>query len=493
MKKNINMDLCVLKKDGGYKLNKEACIERCAERYKVYRSNIQEKYAGVNVDGQIKEYDMQTEEFKRDVRNFIREESGLDYIDNQTVKGIIDYLSDKTFYDEPKKLASRAYYDLANDCIYIDMCDGCNVISISKAGITKMQRPIAMFKEYLTDKPLTEYIEAEASKVPSIIQKITRLSWEDAVILTTYMVACLYGNSKPVPILFITGPMGSSKTSLSRLIKDCIDPSEGGMFALSENLKDIAIAASKRLLCVFDNTGGLKNKKKLSDLLCTVVTKGSMQMRTLYTTKDETVLQFCSNIVINGIDYLAEQCDLLNRCIMIELDTIPEEERKTEKQMDIEIKKAMPELLGGLYAIMMKTLVMDDIAVSKLNRMADYELLAIKAAVAMGISAEEFQNMLNKNIQNMQYSFAMSDITVKALVMLMANQETWEGSMSELHIECYNILNGKVLKSELAAYPQNESAFSRHLKGIEKLMVPLGITFKTKKTNKNMQITVSRE
>lgn len=491
MEKKINVDLCK-KTDGGYKLDKEACISRCAEKYEVYRSDKRENFARVVVGGKVKEYDMQTDDFKREIRNFLREESGLYFIDNSTIKGVLDYLADKAFDGEEKKLASRACYDSKSNSVLIDMCDGSNVISISKNGISKIQKPMAVFQEYSTDAPLMDFVEGEASNVPFILQKITRLNQEDAVILATYMVACLYGNARPVPILFITGPQGSAKTSLSKLIQKCIDPSTSGLFCLSDNLKDLAIATSKRLLCVFDNTGGLKNKKKLSDLLCMVVSKGSMPMRTLYTTKDETVLQFRSSLVINGIDFLADQVDLLERCIMLELDAIPEEERKTETELNIEIENAMPELLGGLYDIIQKILDMEDISVEKLNRMADYELLAIKSARAMGFTTEEFQEMLNRNIQNMHHAFSMSDITVKAISMLMEGRNEWTGSVSELHMDCYNTLTGKILKSEQALFPKSESAFSRRISCMEKQLRNIGISFSMKKTNKNKKIVVTR-
>ena len=490
--RKINMDLCKMKKDGSYKLNKEACIGICAKRYEVYRSEMQDKYARVMEGDKIKEYDIQSEEFKSDVRNFLRKESGLDFIDTPTIKGILEFLADKAFDGEEKRLVSRAIYDDVNKRVLIDMCDGGNVICISKKGIEKIQRPLAVFQEYSTDLPLKDFVPGKAANVPSLIQKITRLNKEDAVILATYLVACLYGNSKPVPILFITGPKGSAKTSLSRLIQECVDPSKGGIFCLSEKLKDLAIATSKRLLCVFDNTGGLKRKKKLSDLLCTVVTKGSMQMRTLYTTKDETVLQFRSNLVINGIDFLADQTDLLDRCIMIELDTIPEAERKTEVELDAEIKQVMPELMGGLYDIIQKILGMEEISVATLNRMADYELLAIKAAKAMGFAVVDFQRMLNNNIQNMYDTFAMSDITIKALSMFMEDRDTWNGSVSELHMACHDALYGNVLKAELAVFPQDASAFSQRIKSMEQQLKHVGISFAMHKTNKNMQIAVSR-
>ena len=124
--------------------------------------------------------------------------------------------------------------------------------------------------------------------------------------------------------------------------------------------------------------------------------------------------------------------------------------------------------------------------------MADYEILAIKAAIAMGYSAEQFQDMLNRSIKHMLYTFSMSDITVKALSILMENQKgkKWEGSVADLHMACHKILTGKVLKSEQALFPKNESAFSRRIKSMEKQLKNIGIFFAMKKRSKYMHIAL---
>lgn len=87
---------------------------------------------------------------------------------------------------------------------------------------------------------------------------------------------------------------------------------------------------------MFDNSGGFKHKKSISDLMCSVVTKGSMQTRTLYMTKNETIIEYRSAVVINGIDWLSDQVDLLQRSIMLELSPISEEDRKTEEELEAE-------------------------------------------------------------------------------------------------------------------------------------------------------------
>lgn len=492
MSKKINMKLCKTKSDGSIVLDKEACIDLCDKEYLVYRSDRQELFARVKRNNKIVEYDMQSTDFAREVRNFLRAKSGLNNVDNTALKRVLDYLSDKAFYSEEKKLVSRAYYDDENNKVLIDMCDGSQVVCITKDNIEMIERPVAVFQEYPTDLSQVKHVKTDAKEVPSLLKRVARLNEEDIVILATFIVACLFGNSKPIPLLFITGPQGSAKSTLSRCIQSCVDPSKSGLFSLSESKKDIAIAVSKRLLCAFDNTGGLKNKKALSDLLCSVVTKGSMQTRTLYTTKDETVIEYRSALVINGIDFLTDQTDLLERCLMIEMSAIPDKERKTEKELQSEFQSVLPQLLGGFYDIIQKILAQEEVIVSKLNRMADYELLAVQAAVAMGYTAEWFQEALCKNIQNIHRAFSMGDITVKAISMFMENRTEYTGSMSELQMACYDVLTGKVLKAEQSSFPKSDAAFSRRINGLKKQLEQIGVTFSTRVTNKYTEISLWR-
>lgn len=488
---NIDIELCKQKKDGTWVLDTEPCIKSCDKKFEVFRSDKLELFARTTEDDNVFEYEIHSENFKRVVRNYLRKQSGLNDVGEKVLKSIIHYLSDKAFETEEKKLASRAHYDEKNQQVIIDICDDKHAICIQKNGISMIKKPVGMFKKYPTDLPMVNYRPLPAKDVLPLVQNFFRLNHGDAAILIAFMVACLLGDSKPQPILFVTGPQGSAKSSLSKYVQRCIDPSNGGMFTLSDNLKDLAIAVSKRLLCVFDNTGGLKNKKRISDFLCTVVTKGSMSTRTLYTTKEETILEFRSALIINGIDFLTDQSDLLERCVMIEMKPIPEEERKTEAELETEFRKIQPDLLGGLYAIIQQILQINAINVSGLNRMADYEMTGIKTAIAMGYNAQWFQGILNNNIQNMNHAFADEEIVVKAIVELMKKRKVYKASMNQCSVECKAAINGKVLPSELAAFPKTSAAFSRRLTGLKKHLELAGITFDKKTTNKCTEIIIT--
>ena len=489
--RKINMELCKQKKDGTWILDTEPCIELCDKKYEVFRTDKKEFIARTTEDSKVIELDTESADFKRKLRNYLRQQSGLNDVSEKVLKSIINFLADKAFDMEERKLSSRAYYDINNQQVLIDMCDNSNVVCIQKDKISKISKPVGVFQKYATDLPLVDYQEYDAKDVLQLVQDFFRLSQADAAILIAFMIMCLLGNNKPCPILFVTGPQGSSKSSLSKYVQRCIDPSNGGAFVLSDNLKDLAIAVSKRLLCIFDNTGGLKNKKKISDFLCTVVTKGSMSTRKLYTTKDEMILEFRSSLIINGIEFLTDQSDLLERCVMLELQPIPETERKTEAVLESEFNKIQPMLLGGLYDIIRKMFQMDEVTVSNLNRMADFEMTGIKTAIAMGYTAEWFQDILNNNIRSMNRAFADEEIVVKAMVELMKNKSQYQASMSQCCMDCQSAIKGKVLASELTSYPKSSASFSHRLKGLKKHLEQMGITFDTKPTNKYTEITIT--
>ena len=100
-------------------------------------------------------------------------------------------------------------YDPDNNRVYIDMCNGSHAVCITKDSIKTGERPLAVFQEYSTDLPQVEFEVMDAKEVPKLLKKIVRLSEEDIVILITFMVACLFGNSKPIPIAFISGPQAA--------------------------------------------------------------------------------------------------------------------------------------------------------------------------------------------------------------------------------------------------------------------------------------------
>lgn len=87
----------------------------------------------------------------------------------------------------------------------------------------------------------------------------------------------------------------------------------------------------------------------LSDALCRLSTGGGFAARTLYTDTDETAISIQRPVLLNGIGVGAVRGDLVSRTIIVGLDPIPEEKRKSETALMANFEKARPRILGALF------------------------------------------------------------------------------------------------------------------------------------------------
>ena len=73
--------------------------------------------------------------------------------------------------------------------------------------------------------------------------------------------------------------------------------------------------------------------KKHSDWLCRMVTGGGYSTRRLYTNTEEEVFSVSRPIILNGITQIADQPDLIDRSIFINMPVIDAEHEKTRKRV----------------------------------------------------------------------------------------------------------------------------------------------------------------
>jgi hypothetical protein len=107
----------------------------------------------------------------------------------------------------------------------------------------------------------------------------------------TRVVAWLLGALRaggPHPVLAIAGEQGSTKTTLSKILRALIDPSAAPVWALPRDERELFIAASNGHVLAFDNLSGLP--PWLSDTLCRLTSGGAFSARRLFI---EIKMNFC--------------------------------------------------------------------------------------------------------------------------------------------------------------------------------------------------------
>jgi hypothetical protein len=137
---------------------------------------------------------------------------------------------------------------------------------------------------------------------------------------------------------------------------------------------DLWIAAVNSHMVSLENLSHLN--PHYQDALCVLATGGGYSARKLYTDAEETILELCKPIVLNGISVIVTAQDLLDRCLHIDLPAI--QCREQAGAIETRFEAAQPALLGALLDLFVKVLAIlpsVSIAPEQRPRMADFAAL----------------------------------------------------------------------------------------------------------------------
>lgn len=487
---NITDDL-VMNTSNGPRLNIEKCMAHCQNNFTVFKGDNHDYYVRMVRNGKICDLKIDSLDFASELRIYFRNATGILNIFSSDIDAIITYLKDEAYQKEKSNLASRAYYDAENNTVNYDLCNGKDIIEITEKSITTKDKPVGMFNQSITDKEQVQYVPTPAKELPDLLRKISNVDGIYVLILATYLCVCFFGNYFPTPIMLITGPQGTSKSTLTRFIQRIVHPQLISSLSLSNKLEDISIALSTRLLTCFDNASSVK--PDVADILCSAVTKGCFQRRELYTTADERLIEFKSIIVINGIDIISRRTDLMERCIMLEMATIKPENRKTEKEVETVFKETLPKILGAIFDAIQQVLSMDELELKTLSRMADFEELATKFAIAMGYSASEYQEALRTSHNHLVDAVSFGNPVIFAVVELMHGKDNFTCGFQDFYVKAYDILKEKATTNEVSMFPKSPAALSRALGGMEENLKAFGITFESENIGPHKEVRLTND
>ncbi len=205
------------------------------------------------------------------------------------------------------------------------------------------------------------------------LQELINVGNEDFSLLVAWILAT-FQTAGPYPVLIPTGPAGSGKSTLTKLIRNLLDPAGNTGRATTRSIEkseDLFSEARHRHLLALDNQSRLKQWQ--SDALSAIATGGGIEKRQLYTDDNLVTIDTMNPIVMNGIDISGIGNDLLDRAIFLELEE--PEERMSEKEFWDDARKFRPEILGGLCELVSTALDNRDtveISQKEMTRMADF-------------------------------------------------------------------------------------------------------------------------
>ena len=170
------------------------------------------------------------------------------------------------------------------------------------------------------------------------------------------------------PIFNASGAMGSGKTTIQRLIKRLLDPTAPETVRFDP--RDFLQKAMHAYIVMLDNQNTIP--EWASDTLCRLVTGEADSKRRLYTDDEDFIIELRRAALLNGINVPTDRGDVLDRSLVVELERIPDGDRKTEEQIWELFAREHSAVLGTLLNTLSKAISLKpSLKLSRRPRLAD--------------------------------------------------------------------------------------------------------------------------
>lgn len=431
-------------------------LVRLAEGVELFHDAERRAFARVIVEKHLETMAIRGGEFKRWLaRAHYRESSKPPTATAMTdAMGVIEA---RAIYDGPQLetavrvagLDGRLYLDLANDQWQVVVVgpDGWQVVNDVPV---RFRRPRGVL-------PLPTPTRGRLDGLRQLLNIADDGDW---CLIVAWIVAALR-NHGPYPILSLHGEQGSAKSTAARLIRRVIDPHKVCLRSGPKEPRDLAISAGNSWVVALDNLSGLPDW--LSDALCRLATGGGFSTRQLYSDDEEMLFDAQRPIIVNGIAAVGTRPDLLERSLLIDLPTIPDEKRRTEAELHAEFEAKLPGILGGvLDAVAGALRDLPAVKMDRLPRMADFARWATAAERSLGWPRGAFVAAYAEARQQTVDAALDASPIAEPLRLLLDNTGEWQGTPTELLDKLRALAGDGATKAD--DWPRKGNALTTQLK-----------------------------
>jgi hypothetical protein len=312
-----------------------------------------------------------------------------------------------------------------NENIYIDLgTDNWRIIRVSPSGWEIIPYINCPIRFYRPDCQLPLPIPTREGSLDDLWQ-LLNVQEADRPLVVGWLLSCLTPDGSK-PILTLSGAKGAGKSSAASLLKKLTDPTKVNLLGTVDDSQTTAVAALNRWVLCYDNLTHLSLEQQ--NLLCRVSTGEGYTRRTLYTDLEETCLEFRRPQILTGIDLVPTRPDLLDRCLIVRLERISEENRLTERELEALTIDLLPGIYGALLDLLAAALRnLPTTKPATLPRMADFYELCIAAGIPSFVEAYA-SNIETGN----QAAVEASPLAEGILSLLDAHNGYWQGTATEL-------------------------------------------------------------
>ncbi|MBF0472434.1 MAG: hypothetical protein HQK93_01695 [Nitrospirae bacterium] len=353
--------------------------------------------------------------------------------------------------------------------IYYELEKG-KVIEINDKGWEIVKPPI-LFRRY--NHQANQVMPQRGGNVTDIL-KFINIKDDDQFLFMVTLIA-YFIPSIPRPLLDLSGEQGAGKTMAGKIIKKIVDPSITETLIMSKRKRELIQVSAHHYLILFDNISNISST--VSNILCSIITGGGFSKRQLRTDDNDVIYQMKRSIVLNGITKSVYNPDLLDRSILLRLERIKPELRKSEKDFWQEFEKVRPYILGAIFSTLSKAMsIYPHVKLDGLSRMADFSIwgYAIAEALEEG-KGKLFLELYNKNKSHQTDEILQESTLAQAVIKLMFNRISWKGYMNDAF---KTLSKGMNVKSSDNTFPKSSNKLKKSLELIRTTLSSIGIEFK---------------
>lgn len=383
----------------------------------------------------------------------------------QSVKDVV------TLYGNPDKVSPKVRtagkltgglleYDLRNDdAQYVQVTsDGWQ---ISEQHQCKFLRSTHGLPQVLPKPPTKSLL--------TLLHSYVKCNKKSLILFAVWLVQAFCEGSHS--ILLVMAAKGCGKSTLSKIVRQIIDPSKLSAATMPKKQDDLTVLLANTYVAVFDNTDEVS--KDISNLLCSAVTGATAVKREYYTTQELCVLTLHNTLIINGIDIMPGESDLADRCLLLNLNPISSTERRTDSDIQKQFQADLPEILGAIFDTIARAMTtIHTIAPMELPRMADSYVEMAAIAVALGISEKRFKKIYDANlaaIDKARGDIAIVEAVREYMTSGLVPGKKLIGTITEVYQKISRNYSGR--KQDL---PRSASHFSRKLSAEHSALLAAG-------------------
>ncbi len=404
----------------------------------------------------------------------------------EAVKSVVAVLEAiATFDGQLHELSNRATW--SNEELWYDLTnDEWQAIKINERGWEVVDTPPILFRRYSHNK--SQVMPVQGGDAELFLKYVTIKDPQQQLLLMVSLISYFIPGF-PHPITVVFGAQGSAKSTLSKLLRQIIDPSSIEVASLPDKHKELVQALAHHYFLFFDNVSHIS--ESTSDTLCKAVTGSGFIKREMYSDDEDIIYNLKRCMGINSINLIGTRPDLLERSLLLELSRIEPEDRKMEQDLMADFEGDLPFILGGVFDVLVKAIkIKPTIKLTSAPRMADFASWGSAIAEALGRKKEDFLDAYQANIDNQTEVAINENVVASVVISFMGDKKEWTGTAEKLLKELTDKAIFSYVDTHERFWPKAANLLMRRMNELKVNLKTVGILFSSASDGKIREITI---